>query len=98
MIFPGSTDVVTTVEMGAEASASDAQTRPKQAEPKTAREARHAAQLLLALEASANPVAPLVREFIEVFPANIPAVLPPVRGVRHGVDPTLSTKYCVMQQ
>ncbi|KAG3144597.1 hypothetical protein C6341_g18690 [Phytophthora cactorum] len=88
----------TSVEVDAGASASGARTRPKQAEPKTAREARYAAQSLPAPEASGNPVAPLVREFIEIFPEKAPAILPPDRGVRREIDLTPGAKYCVTRQ
>ncbi|KAG2919711.1 hypothetical protein PC115_g10041 [Phytophthora cactorum] len=77
MIVPEVDDTVAAVEVDAASSASDTRTRPKQAEPKSAREARYAAQSLPALETSGNPVAPLVREFIEIFPEKVPGVLPP---------------------
>ncbi|KAG3111737.1 hypothetical protein C6341_g27843 [Phytophthora cactorum] len=86
MIVPVADDTVAAVEVDAGALASDSWTRPKHAEPKTTREARYAAQSLPALEASGNPVAPLVREFIEIFPEKVPTVLPPDRGVRHEID------------
>ncbi|KAG3185645.1 hypothetical protein PC128_g13253 [Phytophthora cactorum] len=60
---------VVVVNADAEDPALDSRTRPKGAEPKTAHEARYAAQSLPALEASGNPVTPLVREFIDIFPA-----------------------------
>ncbi|KAG3218383.1 hypothetical protein PC129_g10800 [Phytophthora cactorum] len=60
---------VVVVHADAEDPALDSRTRPKGAEPKTAHEARYAAQSLPALEASGNPVTPLVREFIDIFPA-----------------------------
>ncbi|KAG3093622.1 hypothetical protein PI125_g16784 [Phytophthora idaei] len=83
------------VELDADTSASDTRMRPKEAEPKTAREARYAARPLPTLEASGNPVAPLVHEFIEIFPEKVSAVLPPDRGVRHEIDLTPGVKYCV---
>ncbi|KAG3026234.1 hypothetical protein PC120_g6043 [Phytophthora cactorum] len=98
MIVPVADDTVAAVEVDAGALASDSRTPPKHAEPKTAREARYAAQSLPALEASGNPVAPLVREFIEIFPEKVPAVLPPDRGVRHEIDLTPGAKYCVSRQ
>ncbi|KAG2783877.1 hypothetical protein PC116_g2301 [Phytophthora cactorum] len=98
MIVSVADDTVAAVEVDAGALASDSRTRPKQAEPKTAREARYAAQSLPALEASGNPVAPLVREFIEIFPEKVSAVLPPDRGVRHEIDLTPGAKYCVTRQ
>ncbi|KAG2783050.1 hypothetical protein PC116_g24738 [Phytophthora cactorum] len=77
MIVPEVAASVAAVELDADASASDTRMRPKEAEPKTAREARYADQSLPALEASGNPVAPLVREFIEIFPEKNP---PPPRS------------------
>ncbi|GMG15296.1 unnamed protein product [Phytophthora fragariaefolia] len=77
---------IAAVETHASDSTSDARTRPKGAEPKTARAARCAAQSLPALEAAGNPVAPLVREFSDIFPDKVPAALPPDRGVRHAID------------
>ncbi|KAG2872189.1 hypothetical protein PC114_g26516 [Phytophthora cactorum] len=98
MIVPVADDTVAAVEVDARALASDSWTRPKHAEPKTTREARYAAQSLPALEASGNPVAPLVREFIEIFPEKVPTVLPPDRGVRHEIDLMPGAKYCVTRQ
>ncbi|KAG3204294.1 hypothetical protein PC128_g2014 [Phytophthora cactorum] len=97
MIVSVADDTVAAVEVDAGALASDSRTRPKKAEPKTAREARYAAQSLPALEASGNPVAPLVREFIEIFPEKVSAVLPPDRGVRHEIDltPGANPTFCV---
>ncbi|KAG2866205.1 hypothetical protein PC113_g3058 [Phytophthora cactorum] len=90
MIVPEVDDTVAAVEVDAASSASDTRTRPKQAEPKSAREARYAAQSLPALETSGNPVAPLVREFIEIFPEKVPGVLPPTVefGMRSTSRPT----------
>ncbi|GMF54714.1 unnamed protein product [Phytophthora fragariaefolia] len=65
---------------------SDASSRPKSAEPKSAREKRFAAQAWEALKASGNPVYETAREFADVFPDKIPAVLPADRGVRHEID------------
>ncbi|KAG3092187.1 hypothetical protein PC121_g3624 [Phytophthora cactorum] len=45
-----------------------------------------------------TPVAPLVREFIEIFPEKVPAVLPPDRGIRHDIDLTPGAKYCITRQ
>ncbi|ETN22017.1 hypothetical protein PPTG_02074 [Phytophthora nicotianae INRA-310] len=67
-------------------------------EPKTAREARYAAQSLAALEAAGNPVAPLVREFIDIVPDKVPAVFPPPPGVRHATDLVPGAKCCVTRQ
>ncbi|GMF17480.1 unnamed protein product [Phytophthora fragariaefolia] len=52
---------------------SDASSRPKSAEPKSAREERFAAQSWEALKASGNPVYKTAREFADVFPDIIPA-------------------------
>ncbi|POM57450.1 Putative Polyprotein [Phytophthora palmivora] len=52
------------------------------AEPKSAREERFATQSWETLKASGNPVYETVREFAEVFPDKIPAVLPADRGSR----------------
>ncbi|KAE9277486.1 hypothetical protein PF001_g25631 [Phytophthora fragariae] len=89
---------IAAVETHASDSMSDARTRPKGAEPKNARAARYAAQSLPALEAAGNPVAPLVREFIDIFPDKVPAALPPDRGVRHEIDLVPGAKYCVTRQ
>ncbi|KAG4046159.1 hypothetical protein PC123_g18450 [Phytophthora cactorum] len=95
MIVPVADDTVAAVEVDAGALASDSRTRPKLAEPKTAREARYAAQSLPAFEVSGNPIAPPVREFI---PEKVPAVLPPDRGVRHESYLAPGAKYCVTRQ
>ncbi|KAG3074908.1 hypothetical protein PI124_g13915 [Phytophthora idaei] len=95
IIVPEFADSLVAVEVDAAAAALDTSARPKQAEPKPACEARYAAQSLPSLKASGNPVAPLVREFIEIFPEMVPAVLPPDRGVRHEIDFTSGAKYCV---
>ncbi|KAE9178906.1 hypothetical protein PF005_g23894 [Phytophthora fragariae] len=63
-----------------------------------ARAARYAAQSFPAREAAGNPVAPLVREFSDIFPDKVPAALPPDRGVRHEVDFVPGAKYCVTRQ
>ncbi|POM76993.1 Putative Polyprotein, partial [Phytophthora palmivora] len=80
MIVADSSATITAVDVNAGDPASDTRERPKSAEPKSAREARYLAQSLPALEAAGNPVAPLVREFIDIFPAKVPAELPPDRG------------------
>ncbi|KAG2886438.1 hypothetical protein PC119_g24742 [Phytophthora cactorum] len=72
MIVPEVADAVDAVELDGDASASDTQKRLKTGEPEIAREARYAAQLLPALEASGIPAAPPVREFIEIFPDKVP--------------------------
>ncbi|KAG2981476.1 hypothetical protein PC118_g10589 [Phytophthora cactorum] len=111
MIVPEVDDTVAAVEVDAASSASDTRTRPKQAEPKSAREARYAAQSLPALETSGNPVAPLVREFIEIFPEKVPGWPLPrdqteainaffeirrrAGHVRESVSPHSSPKFCV---
>ncbi|GMF24418.1 unnamed protein product [Phytophthora fragariaefolia] len=65
---------------------SDTSSRPKSAEPKSAREERFATQSWEALKASGNPVYETAREFTDVFPDKIPAVLPADRGVHHEID------------
>ncbi|POM60559.1 polyprotein [Phytophthora palmivora] len=92
------TTSIAVVAVDAEDPASDGRTRPKGAEPKISRETRYPAQTLQALEASGNPVAPLVREFIDIFPDKGPAILPPDREVRHEVDLVPGSKYCVTRQ
>ncbi|GMF56500.1 unnamed protein product [Phytophthora fragariaefolia] len=77
---------------------SDASSRPKSAEPKSPREKRFAAQSWEALKASGNPVYKTAREFADVFPDKIPAVLPADRGVRHEIDLAPGAKYCVTRQ
>ncbi|KAE8908795.1 hypothetical protein PF005_g8204 [Phytophthora fragariae] len=89
---------IAAVETHASDSTSDARTHPKGAEPKNARAARYAAQSLPALEAAGKPVAPLVREFSDIFPDKVPAALPPDRGVRHEIDLVPGAKYCVTRQ
>ncbi|POM76862.1 LOW QUALITY PROTEIN: Polyprotein [Phytophthora palmivora] len=86
------------VVVNAEAPPSDGRTRPKGTESKSAREARYTAQSLPALEAFGKPVAPLVHEFIDIFPDKVPVVLPPGRGVRHEIDLGPVAKYCVTRQ
>ncbi|GMF27419.1 unnamed protein product [Phytophthora fragariaefolia] len=98
MIVAGDTESIAAVATSTSDPASDARTRPKGAEPRNARQARYAAQSLAALEAAGNPVAPLVREFMEIFPDKVPAVLPPDRGVRHEIDLVPGAKYCVTRQ
>ncbi|GMF44870.1 unnamed protein product [Phytophthora fragariaefolia] len=77
---------------------SDATSRPKSAEPKSALEKRFAAQSWEALKASGNPVYETAREFADVFPDKIPAVLPADRGVHHEIDLAPGAKYCVTRQ
>jgi hypothetical protein len=72
--------------------------RPKAAEPKSAREERFAAQSWQALQDSGNPVYSLAREYEDVFPDKIPAGLPAQRGVRHEIDLVPGSKYCVTRQ
>ncbi|GMF22870.1 unnamed protein product [Phytophthora fragariaefolia] len=76
----------------------DASSRPNNAEPKSAREEHFAAQSWEALKASGNPVYETAREFADVFPDKIPAVLPAHRGVRHEIDLAPDAKYCVTRQ
>ena len=61
-------------------------TRPRSAEPKSAREERFALQSWENLRESGNPVYDLAREYADVFPDKIPAELPVDRGVRHEID------------
>ncbi|KAE8971517.1 hypothetical protein PR001_g26863, partial [Phytophthora rubi] len=56
--------------------------RPKSAEPKSAREERFAGQSWESLKASGNPIYETAREFADVFPDKIPAELPADRGVK----------------
>uniref|UniRef100_H3H9Z5 Reverse transcriptase domain-containing protein n=1 Tax=Phytophthora ramorum TaxID=164328 RepID=H3H9Z5_PHYRM len=76
----------------------DTSSRPKSAEPKSAREERFAAQSWESLKASGNPVYETAREFADVFPDKIPAELPADRGVRHEIDLVPGSKYCVTRQ
>ncbi|KAE9012312.1 hypothetical protein PR003_g16559 [Phytophthora rubi] len=73
----------------------DTSSRPKSAEPKSAREERFAAQSWESLKASGNPINETAREFADVFPDKIPAELPADRGVRHEIDLPPGSKYCV---
>ncbi|KAE9285612.1 hypothetical protein PR003_g26534, partial [Phytophthora rubi] len=68
------------------------------AEPKSAREERFVAQSWESLKASGNPIYETAREFADVFPDKIPAELPADRGVRHEIDLTPGSKYCVTRQ
>ncbi|GMF24624.1 unnamed protein product [Phytophthora fragariaefolia] len=77
---------------------SNVSSRPKSAEPKSERKERFAAQSWEALKASDNPVYETAREFADVFPDKIPAVLPADRGVRHEIDLAPGAKYCVTRQ
>ncbi|OWZ16344.1 LOW QUALITY PROTEIN: polyprotein [Phytophthora megakarya] len=79
-------------------SSDEASSRPKNVEPKSAREERFAAQSWEALKASGNPVYDVAREYADVFPEKIPAELPADRGVRHEIDLAPGTKYCVTRQ
>uniref|UniRef100_H3H5W9 Integrase catalytic domain-containing protein n=1 Tax=Phytophthora ramorum TaxID=164328 RepID=H3H5W9_PHYRM len=76
----------------------DTSSRPKSAEPKSAREERFAAQSWESLKASGNPVYETAREFADVFPDKISAELPADRGVRHEIDLVPGSKYCVTRQ
>ncbi|KAE9223111.1 hypothetical protein PF004_g12620 [Phytophthora fragariae] len=76
----------------------DTSSRPKSAEPKSAREERFAAQSWESLKASGNPIYETAREFADVFPDKIPAELPADRGVRHEIDVAPGSKYCVTRQ
>ncbi|KAE9171087.1 hypothetical protein PF005_g27291 [Phytophthora fragariae] len=51
-----------------------------------------------ALKASGNPIYETAREFADVFPDKIPAELPADRGVRHEIDLTPGSNYCVTRQ
>uniref|UniRef100_M4BRK6 Uncharacterized protein n=1 Tax=Hyaloperonospora arabidopsidis (strain Emoy2) TaxID=559515 RepID=M4BRK6_HYAAE len=59
---------------------------PDEMEPKSAREERCAAQSWEERAASKNSVLVLAREFSDVFPNTIPAVLSVDMGVRHDID------------
>ncbi|KAG6578261.1 reverse transcriptase [Phytophthora cinnamomi] len=98
MVVAEDTESIAVVDASASDPASHARMRPKGVEPKCARQARYAAQSLPALKAAGNPVAPLVREFMEIFPDKVPATLPPDRGVRHEIDLVPGAKYCVTRQ
>ncbi|KAG3252449.1 hypothetical protein PI124_g2990 [Phytophthora idaei] len=76
----------------------DSSSRPKSAEPKSAREERFAAQSWEALRESGNPVYETAREYADVFPDKIPAELPTDRGIRHEIDLAPGSKYCVTRQ
>ncbi|KAE9241494.1 hypothetical protein PF004_g7023 [Phytophthora fragariae] len=98
MIVADDATSIAAVETHASDSTSYACTRPKGAEPKNARAARYAAQSLPALVAAGNPVAPLVREFSDIFPDKVPAAFPPDRGVRYEIDLMPGAKYYVTRQ
>ncbi|KAE9170999.1 hypothetical protein PF004_g27696 [Phytophthora fragariae] len=76
----------------------DTSSRPKSAEPKSAREERFAAQAWESLKASGNPIYETAREFADVFPDKIPAELPADRGMRHEIDLASGSKYCATRQ
>ena len=72
--------------------------RPEGMEPKSALEERFAAQSWEEFAASNNSALALAREFADVFPDKIPAILPAGRGVRHEIDLVPGSKYCVTRQ
>ncbi|KAE9043231.1 hypothetical protein PR001_g5872 [Phytophthora rubi] len=76
----------------------DTSSRPKSAEPKSARAERFATQSWESPRASGNPIYETAREFADVFPDKIPAELPADRGVRHEIDLAPGSKYCVTRQ
>ncbi|KAE9030338.1 hypothetical protein PR003_g12972 [Phytophthora rubi] len=76
----------------------DTSSRPKSAEPKSAREERFAAQSWESLSASGNPIYETARGFADVFPDKLPAELPADCGVRHEIDLAPGSKYCVTRQ
>ena len=45
-----------------------------------------------------NPAYSLLREFQDIFPDEVPSVLPKDRGIRHEIDLVPGTKYCVTRQ
>ncbi|KAG6609448.1 polyprotein [Phytophthora cinnamomi] len=79
---------INSVELG------DASSRPKRAEPKSAREE----QSWETLKVSGNPIYETAREFADVFPDKVPATLPADRGVRHEIVLAPGAKYCVTRQ
>ncbi|KAE9019056.1 hypothetical protein PF011_g5994 [Phytophthora fragariae] len=76
----------------------DTSSRPKSAEPKSAREERFAARSWESLKASGDPIYETAREFADVFPDKIPAELPADRDERHEIDLAHGSKYCVTRQ
>ena len=64
----------------------------------SAREKRFKEQSWDSLRESNNPVYGLVRQYADVFPDKIPSELPKDRGIRHEIDLTPGTKYCVTRQ
>ncbi|KAG2980721.1 hypothetical protein PC118_g11019 [Phytophthora cactorum] len=76
----------------------DSSSRPKSAEPKSARKERFAAQSWEALRKSGNPSYETAREYADIFPDKIPAELPGNRGIRHEIDLVPGSKYCVTRQ
>ncbi|KAG2837641.1 hypothetical protein PC111_g4567 [Phytophthora cactorum] len=95
MVVPETTASLTAVAADADATASDPRSHPKQAEPKTAREAMFAAQSLPALEASGNLLHLSSVSSSTFSRKKVPADLPPDSGVRHEIDLTPGAKYCV---
>jgi hypothetical protein len=45
-----------------------------------------------------SPYIGLIREFADIFPAEVPSSLPADKGVRHEIDLVPGTKYCVTRQ
>jgi len=45
-----------------------------------------------------NPAYSLLKEFKDIFPSEVPSVLPKDRGIRHEIDLVPGTKYCVTRQ
>lgn len=72
--------------------------RPPEAEHKSAKEERFQHQSLEALRVSGNPAYELVKEFIDIFPEEVPDQLPIDRGIRHEIDLLPGSKYCVTRQ
>ncbi|KAF0721678.1 hypothetical protein Ae201684P_019662 [Aphanomyces euteiches] len=46
----------------------------------------------------ASPFYPLVKEYEDIFPEEVPAKLPKDKGMRHEIDLTPDTKWCVTRQ
>ncbi|KAG3010217.1 hypothetical protein PC119_g13616 [Phytophthora cactorum] len=76
----------------------DSSSRPKSAEPKSARKERFAAQSWEALREPGNPGYKTARVYADVFPNKIPAELPADRGICHEIDLVPGSKYCVTWQ
>ncbi|KAG3191990.1 hypothetical protein PC128_g10707 [Phytophthora cactorum] len=72
--------------------------RPQGAEPMSAPVERFELPSWEALRESGDPVYDTAREYANVFPDKIPAEMPADRSVKHKINLTRGTKYCITRQ